>query len=74
MENSQLFDYTTSNLILMIGGQFLVLILIILITLFGVEPLKFPANQVKNYFSEKSSLSSSSVSTSSSSSSNKNGK
>lgn len=67
MESIQLYEYTTSNLILMIGGQLLALILIILVTLFGVEPLSFPANQVKNYFKGKTN-SSSSTSTSSNSS------
>jgi hypothetical protein len=57
MENNQLYEYTTSNLILMVGGQILALLLIILITLFGVEPLSFPANQVKNYFKGKSNSS-----------------
>lgn len=64
MESIQLYEYTTSNLILMIGGQFLALILIILVTLFGVEPLSFPANQVKNYFKGKTNSSSTSTSSS----------
>jgi hypothetical protein len=66
MDNSQLYDYTTSNLILMIGGQLLALIIIVLITIFGVEPLSFPANQVRNYFKTTSSSSNSSSSSSNS--------
>lgn len=69
MESIQLYEYTTSNLILMIGGQILALILIILVTLFGVEPLSFPANQVKKYFKGKTNSSSTSTSSTPSTSS-----
>ena len=44
----QVFDFSKSNLVLMVGGQILFLIILIMITFFGVEPLTFPAQAVKN--------------------------
>lgn len=35
-------DTTYSDLALMIGGQFLILFIIVLITLFGVDPISEP--------------------------------
>lgn len=38
----QSIDTTYSDLALMIGGQFLILFIIIIITLFGVDPISEP--------------------------------
>lgn len=43
----QQFDFSKSNLILMIGGQILILVLLLMIVLFGTPPLSFPANAVR---------------------------
>jgi hypothetical protein len=42
------FNFSKSNLILKVGGQILLLILMFMILFFGVEPITFPANQVRN--------------------------
>jgi len=65
------YDFTYSNLILMIGGQILALALIIMIILFGVGPIRWSVNQaqsiVKPFIQKTQSLSSSPSSPSSSS-------
>lgn len=45
------YDFTYSNLILMVGGQILFLGLLLMIVFFGVPPLSFPANAVKKMIS-----------------------
>ncbi len=45
---SDSYNFSNSNLILMIGGQVLGIILIIMIVLFGTPPLLFPANAVRS--------------------------
>ncbi len=40
-------DFTTSNLILMVGGQILILAIVLMIVLFGVPQVSFPANAVR---------------------------
>lgn len=47
MSESQ-YNFSNSNLILMIGGQILALILVIMIILFGTPPILFPANAVRS--------------------------
>ena len=47
MADSQ-FNFSNSNLVLLIGGQILGIILIIMIVLFGTPPLLFPANAVRS--------------------------
>ena len=42
------YDFSKSNLVLMIGGQILLLVLLLMIVFFGTEPLSFPANAVRN--------------------------
>jgi hypothetical protein len=49
----QTFDFTKSNLILIVGGQILVLVLLLMIVFFGTEPLSFPADAVRNMLSKK---------------------
>jgi hypothetical protein len=41
-------DFSKSNLILMIGGQILLLVLALMIVYFGMPPLSFPANAMRN--------------------------
>jgi hypothetical protein len=48
----QIFDFSKSNLILMVGGQILILVLLLMIVFFGVEPLSFPAAAVRNMISK----------------------
>lgn len=43
----QVFDFSKSNLVLMVGGQILILVLLLIIVYFGTSPLSFPANAVK---------------------------
>jgi hypothetical protein len=44
----QLYDFSKSNLILMIGGQVLLIVLALMVVFFGTAPLKFPANAVRS--------------------------
>jgi hypothetical protein len=48
------FDFTKSNLVLMIGGQILVLVILLMVVFFGTEPLTFPANAVRNMIAKNS--------------------
>jgi hypothetical protein len=50
----QLFDFSKSNLVLIVGGQILVLVFLLMIVFFGTEPLSFPADAVRNMISKKS--------------------
>ena len=47
----QIFDFTKSNLVLMIGGQILILAILLMVVFFGTAPLSFPANAVRNMIS-----------------------
>ena len=47
----QIFNFAYSNLALMIGGQVLLIVLLLMIVFFGVAPLSFPANAVRNMVS-----------------------
>jgi hypothetical protein len=49
------FDFSMSNLVLMIGGQILILVFLLMIVFFGTYPLSFPANAVKNMLSKNNS-------------------
>jgi hypothetical protein len=44
----QIFDFSKSNLVLMVGGQILLLVIGLMIVFFGTAPLSFPANAVRN--------------------------
>jgi hypothetical protein len=44
----QIFNFAYSNLALMVGGQVLLIVLLLMIVFFGVEPLSFPANAVRS--------------------------
>jgi uncharacterized protein YjeT (DUF2065 family) len=52
----QVFDFSKSNLILMVGGQILILALALVVVFFGTAPLSFPANAVKNMLSKANSV------------------
>jgi hypothetical protein len=45
--NESSFDFTYSNLVLMVGGQILILGLLLMIVLFGVPTVSFPAKAVR---------------------------
>lgn len=49
----QLFDFSKSNLILMVGGQILFIIILLMIVFFGTEPLSFPAEAMRNMLSKR---------------------
>ncbi len=53
----QIFDFSKSNLILMVGGQILMIVFLLMIVFFGTAPLSFPANAVKNMLSRNNSKS-----------------
>ena len=46
------YDFSKSNLVLMVGGQILILVFLLMIVFFGTAPLSFPANAVKNMVSK----------------------
>lgn len=50
----QVFNFSYSNLALMVGGQVLLIVLLLMIVFFGVAPLSFPANAVRNMISRNS--------------------
>jgi hypothetical protein len=50
----QMFDFSKSNLILMVGGQILLIVFLLIIVFFGTAPLSFPANAVRNMISRNS--------------------
>ena len=45
------YDFSKSNLVLMVGGQVLLLALLLMIVMFGTAPLTFPAQAVRNALS-----------------------
>ena len=49
------YDFSKSNLVLMVGGQILVLAFLLMIVFFGTAPLSFPANAVRNMVSRNNS-------------------
>jgi hypothetical protein len=50
---TQQFDFSKSNLILMVGGQILLLVFLLIIVFFGTAPLSFPAAAVRNMVSSR---------------------
>ena len=49
------YDFTKSNLLLMVGGQVMLLVLVIMVICFGVGPLQFAyADQMRNMLSATS--------------------
>jgi len=45
-------DFSKSNFILMVGGQILLLVLILMVVSFGTGSVSFPAAAVKNMMSK----------------------
>jgi hypothetical protein len=50
------YDFSKSNLVLMIGGQVLLLAILLMIVMFGTAPLTFPAQAVRNALSKGSTV------------------
>ena len=53
----QIFDFSKSNLVLMVGGQILFIVFLLMIVFFGTVPLSFPADAVRNMISRNNSKS-----------------
>lgn len=58
--SDQQFDFTTSNLILMVGGQILLLLVVLFVIFFGTKPVTSPvvdilSTTVKGGFFRKNS-------------------
>ena len=56
-DDSSQYDFSKSNFILMIGGQILLLVLVLMIVSFGTAPISFPAQAVRNMLSKQSKTS-----------------
>jgi len=54
MDTQNVFDFSTSNLILTVGGQILILVFLLMLVFFGTAPLSFPANAVKEMINKNS--------------------
>ena len=53
--SSPIYDFTKSDLLMMVGGQLALLFLIILVVYFGVAPIQFAyADQMRNMLSSAS--------------------
>lgn len=52
-ETQSTYDFSKSNLVLMVGGQILLLVFLLMIVFFGTAPLSFPANAVRNMLSTR---------------------
>jgi len=44
------YNFQYSDMILMIGGKILIVVFIIMLVLFGTQPMTFPANAVRAMF------------------------
>ncbi len=52
------YDFSKSDLLLMVGGQIMLLILVIMVVWFGVGPLQFAyADQMRNMLSSSTAVS-----------------
>jgi hypothetical protein len=51
------YNFEKSNFILMIGGQILLLVLVLMVVFFGSAPLTFPAQAVRNMLSKQTKTS-----------------
>ena len=52
------YDFSKSNLLLMVGGQIMLLVLVIMVVWFGVGPLQFAyVDQMRNMLSASSTIS-----------------
>jgi len=50
--DSSQYDFSKSDFILMIGGQILLLVIVLMVVSFGTGPVSFPAQAVKNMISK----------------------
>jgi len=50
-QQSSGYDFTISNIVLMVGSQILLLAILLMIVYFGVPPVSFPANAVRKMVS-----------------------
>ena len=50
------YNFSKSNLVLMIGGQVLLLAILLMIVMFGTAPLTFPAQAVRNALSRTANI------------------
>lgn len=50
------YDFTMSNIVLMVGSQILLLGILLMIVYFGVPPVSFPANAVRKMLSSPVNL------------------
>jgi hypothetical protein len=55
-DTQQVFDFSKSNLVLMVGGQILLLVFGLMIVFFGTAPLSFPADAMRNMLSKRNSV------------------
>lgn len=53
MSSDSSYDFSKSNFILMVGGQILLLVLVLMVVFFGTPPLSFPAEAVRNMISKR---------------------
>ncbi len=54
VDTQNVFDFSTSNLILTVGGQILILVFLLMLVFFGTAPLSFPANAVREMINKNS--------------------
>ena len=54
VDTQNVFDFSTSNLILTVGGQILILVFLLMLVFFGTTPLSFPANAVREMIAKNS--------------------
>jgi hypothetical protein len=54
-QSSLNFDFTASNMILMIGGQILLILVGLFILFFGSSVTTFPANSVRKMLNQRTS-------------------
>lgn len=54
VDTQNIFDFSTSNLILTVGGQILILVFLLMLVFFGTAPLSFPANAVREMINKNS--------------------
>jgi hypothetical protein len=57
MSSDGSYKFEKSNFILIIGGQILLLVLVLMVAFFGSSPLTFPAQAVRNMISKQTKIS-----------------
>jgi hypothetical protein len=51
----QIYDFSKSNLVLMIGGQLLIIMIALIVVFFGTPAISFPKNSMKSILKNSSS-------------------